>query len=80
MAECAWGKNYRRSKAHRKQAAAFYKAIMKERPSAVNFLKVLHQQNFIAEEAISLVDKDNTCLASHDEWMGFMQKWAHKKH
>lgn len=80
MADCGWGKKYHRSKEYKQKAAGFYKAIMNERPSAVTLLKVLHDQNFLGEEAIAIVDKDFTCTANHDEFMGFLEKWARKKH
>lgn len=53
---------------------------MPERPSAVNLLKILHEQGLTAEQAIAILDKSNECTVNHEEFMGFMHKWAHKKH
>ena len=61
-------------------AAAFYKELMNWRPSMVNLLRVVHDQDIKPEKFIGIVDKDYKCNLTHDDFVQFLEKWAKKKH
>ena len=53
---------------------------MNERPSVINLMKVIKDQDMVAEEAIAIIDKESKCAVTHDELVAFLEKWAKKKH
>ena len=73
-------KEYKKSKEYKKMAAAFYKELMNKRPSMVNLLMVIRDQDLKPEKFIGIVDKDYKCNLTHNDFVQFLEKWAKKKH
>ena len=59
---CNYGKEYKKTREHKKKAAAFYKKLMDQRPSIITFFLTAIDQELTPEELISIIDKKGNCL------------------
>ena len=67
-------------KQHKKKVGSFYTALLGSDVSFTNVIKTAVDKEISAEALIQLVDKDNNCKMSKEELIGFLRRWAEKKH